>query len=63
MGVPQGGVWRECLNTDSVHYAGSGMGNLGAVQAQPVPAHGLPQSVALTLPPLSVLWFEPGPAA
>ncbi|HMA07779.1 MAG TPA: alpha amylase C-terminal domain-containing protein, partial [Ramlibacter sp.] len=54
---------RECLNTDSVHYAGSGMGNLGAVHAEPVPAHGMPLSLALTLPPLSVLWLEPESAA
>jgi 1,4-alpha-glucan branching enzyme len=60
MGVPQGGEWRECLNTDSAHYAGSGMGNLGAVRTEPVPAHGLPLSLVLTLPPLSVLWLEPG---
>ncbi len=63
VGVPHGGVWRECLNTDSDHYAGSGMGNLGAVPAHAVPAHGLPTSLRLTLPPLSVLWLEPEPAA
>jgi 1,4-alpha-glucan branching enzyme len=63
MGVPQGGSWRECLNTDSHHYAGSGMGNLGAVHAEAVPVHGMPMSVSLTLPPLSVLWFEPETAA
>jgi 1,4-alpha-glucan branching enzyme len=59
MGVPQGGVWRECLNTDSDHYAGSGVGNLGAVQAEAVPAQGLSMSLNLTLPPLGVVWFEP----
>jgi 1,4-alpha-glucan branching enzyme len=63
MGVTRGGVWRECLNTDSHYYAGSGMGNLGAVTAEPVPAQGLPMSLALTLPPLSVLWLEPESAA
>jgi 1,4-alpha-glucan branching enzyme len=63
MGVPQGGIWRECLNTDSDYYAGAGMGNLGAVQADPVPAHGLPMSLRLTLPALSVLWLEPESAA
>jgi 1,4-alpha-glucan branching enzyme len=57
--VPRGGVWRECLNTDSDHYAGSGVGNFGAVQAEPVPCHGLPMSLNLTLPPLGVLWLEP----
>jgi 1,4-alpha-glucan branching enzyme len=62
MGVPQGGQWIECLNTDSAYYAGSGKGNLGAVRAEPTPLHGMPMSVSLTLPPLSVLWFEPEPA-
>jgi 1,4-alpha-glucan branching enzyme len=59
MGVPEGGVWRECLNTDSEHFAGTGMGNLGAVTAEAVPAHGMPMSLSLTLPPLGVLWLEP----
>jgi len=63
MGVPQGGVWRECLNTDSAHYAGSGMGNLGAVPAEVVPVHGSSTSLSLTLPPLGVLWLEPESAA
>ena len=63
MGVPEGGVWRECLNTDSSFYGGSGVGNLGAVEAEPVPAHGWPRSLNLTLPPLAVLWFEPGAPA
>jgi 1,4-alpha-glucan branching enzyme len=59
IGVPQGGMWRECLNTDSDHYAGSGMGNGGAVHAEAVPVHGLSMSLSLTLPPLGVLWLEP----
>ena len=62
IGVPQGGVWCECLNTDSTHYAGSGMGNFGSVMAQAIPAHGHAYSVCLNLPPLAVLWLEPGPA-
>ena len=63
LGVPQGGMWRECLNTDSTHYAGSGVGNLGAVVAEAVPAHGHAHSVVLNLPPLAVLWLEPKAAA
>jgi 1,4-alpha-glucan branching enzyme len=63
MGVPQAGAWRECLNTDSAFYAGSGVGNLGAVQAEPLPAHGMAMSVSLTLPPLGVLWLAPEPVA
>jgi 1,4-alpha-glucan branching enzyme len=64
VGLPVGGVWREVLNTDSEVYGGSGMGNLGQVQAEPEPAHGFPFSAAVTLPPLSALYFrysgEPG---
>ncbi|MDB5870877.1 MAG: 1,4-alpha-glucan branching enzyme [Ramlibacter sp.] len=59
MGVPLGGKWREVLNTDSAHYAGSDVGNLGGVQAEAVPSHGLPHSLSLSLPPLGALWLEP----
>jgi 1,4-alpha-glucan branching enzyme len=58
LGVPRGGRWREVLNSDAACYGGSGMGNAGGVPAHPHPAHGRPFSVALTLPPLSVLIFE-----
>jgi len=57
-GVPRGGYWRELLNSDAREYGGSGEGNLGGVHAAGIPAHGRPCSVALTLPPLSVLLLE-----
>jgi 1,4-alpha-glucan branching enzyme len=59
VGVPAGGRWREILNSDSVHYGGSGMGNLGVVEAAPVGAQGRFQSLALTLPPLATLLLAP----
>ena len=59
LGVPQGGVWQEILNTDSTHYGGSGIGNWGRVHAEPFPAHGHAHSVVLNLPPLGVLWLAP----
>ena len=59
VGVPQGGHWREMLNSDAAHYGGSGVGNLGSVRAAPVPAQGRYQSLALTLPPLAVLLLKP----
>ncbi|MDG4831475.1 1,4-alpha-glucan branching protein GlgB [Solwaraspora sp. WMMD1047] len=63
IGLPRAGTWTELLNTDSAHYGGSGVGNLGAVHADHTPWHGLPASVALRLPPLGVLWLRPaGPA-
>ena len=39
-------------------YGGSGMGNSGGVEAAPIPLHGRPYSLTLTLPPLSVLFFK-----
>ena len=59
IGVPAKGRYREILNTDAREYGGSGMGNLGVVQVQPVPAHGFDQSIVLTLPPLGVLYLAP----
>ncbi|MDZ4162385.1 MAG: 1,4-alpha-glucan branching protein GlgB [Burkholderiales bacterium] len=59
IGVPAGsGHWHELLNTDSVHYGGSNVGNPGGAPAEAVATHGFAQSVVLTLPPLAVLWLQ-----
>ena len=57
IGAPRGGYWREMLNSDANEYGGSGMGNSGGVEATAAEQHGRPFSLALTLPPLSVLFF------
>jgi 1,4-alpha-glucan branching enzyme len=62
-GVPSGGFWRERFNSDAADYGGSGVGNLGGVEATPHPYHGRSHSVMLTLPPLGVLILEPDPDA
>ena len=59
VGVPRGGKWRECLNSDAACYGGSGIGNFGMVEAAPLPAHGRPFSLKLRLPPLAVLFLTP----
>jgi 1,4-alpha-glucan branching enzyme len=59
VGFPAVGRWREVLNTDSVYYGGSGVGNLGAVEAEAVPWHDQGFSAEVTLPPLGVVWFAP----
>lgn len=61
VGVPQGGRWRELVNTDAAEYGGSGVGNLGVVEAQDVPAGAFPHSLALTLPPLAAIFLRPDP--
>ena len=55
VGVPHIGFWREVLNSDSSLYGGSDVGNLGGVHTVPVPFHGRPHSINLTLPPLGIL--------
>ena len=58
VGVPEPGLWSERLNTDSHHYAGGNVGNLGAVATEPRPMHGHAQSLRLTLPPMSTLYLQ-----
>jgi 1,4-alpha-glucan branching enzyme len=61
VGVPEGGFWRELINSDAMDYGGSGVGNLGGVEAAPVAAHGRFHSLALTVPPLATVYFKPEP--
>jgi 1,4-alpha-glucan branching enzyme len=56
--VPSGGTWREIANSDAEAYGGSGVGNLGAVEASEVESHGRPWSLTLTLPPLGFVMLE-----
>jgi 1,4-alpha-glucan branching enzyme len=59
VGMPLRGDWHEVLNTDSTFYGGSGVGNLGAVEAEATPWHDQPFSADLTLPPLGAVWLLP----
>jgi 1,4-alpha-glucan branching enzyme len=62
IGVPRGGFWKEILNSDSHEYGGSGQGNLGGMDAAPIPFHGRLHSLNLTLPPLGAVVFKRGEA-
>jgi 1,4-alpha-glucan branching enzyme len=59
VGVAHKGAWRELLNSDADVYGGSGMGNLGTVEARSEPSHERPHSLVLTLPPLAVVFLVP----
>ena len=58
IGVPTPGLWAERLNSDSALYAGSDIGNDGAVHTDDVFQHDCNQSLELTLPPLGALVLE-----
>ena len=57
VGVPEFGFWKEILNSDATIYGGSGMGNSGGMNAEPVAAHGRQASLPLCIPPLSITLF------
>jgi len=58
VGVPEGGYWKELLNSDGREYGGSGMGNMGGTEALAEETHGRPYSLRLTLPPLGALFLR-----
>ena len=58
VGVPRSGLWKELLNSDALLYGGSGQGNFGGVEAVPLPVHGQPFSLSMTLPPLGMLVYQ-----
>jgi 1,4-alpha-glucan branching enzyme len=60
VGVPEGGWYRELLNSDGDVYAGSNVGNGGGVMAEDTPSHGFEHSLTVVLPPLGFVMFKRG---
>ncbi|WP_426504214.1 1,4-alpha-glucan branching protein GlgB [Dactylosporangium sp. McL0621] len=60
IGLPFTGRWLEILNTDADVYGGSGVGNMGSVEATGRPHNGLPASAEIRIPPLGALWLKLG---
>ncbi|MEB3196057.1 MAG: 1,4-alpha-glucan branching protein GlgB [Candidatus Sericytochromatia bacterium] len=61
LGVPWEGPWTEVLNSDAQVYGGSGLGNMGQVQAEDIAWHGHSHSLNVMLPPLSTVVFKAPP--
>jgi 1,4-alpha-glucan branching enzyme len=55
---PDGGMWKEALNTDSQFYGGGNVGNPFVLRAEHS-GWGDAPSLALTLPPLAGMAFLP----
>jgi 1,4-alpha-glucan branching enzyme len=58
VGVSAPGFYKELLNSDSECYGGSNVVNLDGVSSEPTPYQGQPYSIALTLPPLGVIFLK-----
>ncbi|MCU1371373.1 MAG: glgB [Ilumatobacteraceae bacterium] len=60
LGLPVEGAWTIVLDTDSSAYGGSdAFAGRGPTIADLGPRHGQPQSAAIDLGPLSMIWLEP----
>ncbi|MEY4474891.1 MAG: 1,4-alpha-glucan branching enzyme [Pseudomonadota bacterium] len=57
VGVPQGGHYREVLNSDAEFYRGSNLGNQGGIHSHHVGSHNHGHSLLLTLPPLATIYL------
>jgi 1,4-alpha-glucan branching enzyme len=60
IGVPEGGWYRELLNSDAAMYGGGNVGNGGGIMAQPDPRHGHDYSISIALPPLGFVLLKRG---
>jgi 1,4-alpha-glucan branching enzyme len=58
IGVPRPGRWEQVLDTSSPAFGGDGPEAVDDRWTEPVPWHGLPQSLALDLAPFSVVWLS-----
>ena len=58
IGVPRDGVYDEFFNSDDVRYGGTGVSNGHHIVPEPMKIHGCNQGVALTLPPMSVMYLR-----
>ena len=59
VGVDRPGRYQELFNSDSEHYGGGNLGNVGAVSTLPEPYGGRSHRLVLNLPPLAVVVLEP----
>ncbi|MGH8403394.1 MAG: alpha amylase C-terminal domain-containing protein, partial [Gammaproteobacteria bacterium] len=59
IGVPRSGLYSELLNSDSVYYRGSNLGNGGRIESRPQAWMGQPHCIELTLPPLAGVILKP----
>lgn len=58
IGVPVVGIYTELFNSQDKKFGGIGPKNEQPINADTQPMHGFPQSITLTLPPMSVIFLS-----
>ncbi|MBQ1517564.1 MAG: 1,4-alpha-glucan branching protein GlgB [Clostridia bacterium] len=58
LGVPYAGVYAEVFSTDNESYGGSGFTNGVEIKSKKKKCHELENSVTITVPPMSVMYFK-----
>lgn len=58
IGVDTPGEYTEVFNSDASRFGGSDVKNASALRSEAVPWHGRKQSLAVTLPPLAILYLK-----
>lgn len=58
IGVNAAGEYEEILNTDSMYYQGSNVGNFGSVTSEAITSHGRDNSISVTIPPLATIYLK-----
>lgn len=56
-GVNSAGEYREIVNSDDLHYKGSGVSAGATVETEEVWSHGKPNSLSVTVPPLATVYL------
>lgn len=58
IGVNVAGTYEEILNTDSMYYQGSNVGNFGCVASEKIESHGRENSISVSIPPLATVYLR-----
>ncbi|VTX69172.1 1,4-alpha-glucan branching protein GlgB [Haemophilus haemolyticus] len=58
IGVNIAGTYEEILNTDSMYYQGSNVGNFGYVTSEEIESHGRENSISISIPPLATVYLK-----
>ncbi|WP_375320798.1 1,4-alpha-glucan branching protein GlgB [Aliivibrio logei] len=58
LGMPVEGDYELILNSDANFYGGSGYTVVSEVKTESIESQGLPQSISITLPPLSTMFYR-----